>query len=333
MSILDNILKLKKDKLKPVYLIYGEEKYILDKFKNDFINKFIDESVNDFNFNILDDKENFEITLNNQIKTPPIMGDKRFIVVRTEEFLTKKSDKEELLIKLFDDFPQSTILVILVYGKVDKRLKLYKKVKQIAEVIETSAPRYNNLDDWIKNEFKKRNKIVDRSTVKFLEYMFNNNLETLEREIEKITLYTGESSEKISLDSIKKIISKDRLLEEKEVFNLTDAIMDKKKGQALKILNHMIAQGAIPLQILGTIIWQVKLLMSVKELKLEGKDPKIIARELKVHHFPVNKCYQKSDYYTDSELELMIERLLEANLDIVYGRYEPLMALEMAIVR
>lgn len=331
MTELDKILNKSIDELKPVYLITGEESYLLNDFKEKYIKKFIENQAGDFNFTFLEEVENFPAILKNQVNTPPFMADKRYIIARTTEYFTMKHEDDQLLINLFKNFPDTTILIILVDGKIKRNLKVIQELNKIGEIIEIAAPRYAELDKWIINQFAKRGKSVDEQGIRLLEQTFNNNLQMLESEIEKITLFKSDE-EKIGLNDIQGIISKDKLIEDTLVFSLTDALVAKKPGLAIVVLNELLLSGAIPLKILGTIVWQIKLFLSVKILKARGKNPLDISRRLKVHQYPVKKCYGKTDNFTVDELEIMLERFLEANHNIVTGKYQPEIALEMAIL-
>lgn len=332
MNNLEKIFNVTEDKLKPVYLIYGEDSYLLHDCKKKFIERYISDEIRDFNYTFLDDEvEDFLATLKNQVNTPPFMADKRYIIARTSGYFTEKNGRNSLLIKLLQNFPETTVLLIIVEGKVDQRLKVVEEVKKIGEVINLKPPKYKELDKWIVNQFKIRGKIVDAGSVKLLEQMFNNELELLNSEIEKIITYKYDEK-RITLRDVKEIISKDKLIEDNIIFSLTDALISKQKGRAVNILNEMIQQGALPLRILGTIIWQLRLFLSVKVLKREGKDPVAIAKILKSHQYPVKKCYHLSNNFTEEEMELMLERFLQANLHIVTGKYDARMALELAIL-
>lgn len=331
MGTLKAVLKKSLTQLKPLYIISSEDRYILSSFKEKFIEKFIDESIRGFNYTYLEDVEDFPVLLKNQVNTPPMMADKRFIIVRTADYFAAKQSKEELIISLFNNFPETTILVILVDGKVNNRLKVVSEAKKIGEVIKVSAPKYAELDKWIVAEFRKKGKNIDRTSVKFLEQMFSNNLQRLESEVEKISLYKIENKN-IGLEDILQIVSKDRLIEDNLIFSLTDAVMSRQIGEAIKILKQMLNGGAIPLVILGTMIWQIRLLLSVKVLKEKGNNIEKIAKILKSHQYPVKKCYKYSSNFSERDLEEMMEGFLEANNNIVTGKYEPTLALELAII-
>ncbi|MEJ6951120.1 DNA polymerase III subunit delta [Natronospora cellulosivora (SeqCode)] len=331
MDNLSKILKMNLDQLKSLYIVSSSNRFLLNSFKEKFIDKFVDESIKDFNYTYLEDGENFAYSLKNQANTPPIMSEKRFIVARTKDYFVNKQEKDNVLLSLFNNFPDTTIMLILVDGKMDGRLKISSVAKKNGEIIKVTAPKFADLNKWIVAEFKKRNKKVDGRSVKYLEQMFNNDLQVLGSEIEKISLYKV-NEENIYLEDIIEIISKDRLIEDDMIFKLTDALLSKNIRIAIIILKEIIKDGGIPLRILATMIWQIKLLLQVKVLKKQGNSIQQIARILKRHQYPIKKCYQISDNFTEKELELILERFLEANLNIVTGKYEGELALELAII-
>lgn len=333
MADIDKILNKEKGNLKSVYLIYGSEKFLLENMVDKFLEKFVPEEIRGFNLTFLeDDHSQFVKSLKNKVKTLPVMSQKRFVIVNCSEFFKSKNSQDKSLIKLFNDFPETTVLLIVVNGKIDKRIKINKEVKKIGKIIELEPPKYKNLDKWIKNKFADYDKQVGRKAVALLEDMFNNNLQRLESEIEKIITYNF-NNDLIRYRDIKKVISRDRLLEDNIIFSLTDALSEKKKKKAVKILNEMINQGESPLMILAMIVRQLRLLLQVKVLKIEGKKHKKIAKILKQHPYPVKKCYYQSDNFSEEGLEMLLERFLEANHDIVTGKYKnEKMALELALL-
>src|SRR5690554_6003030 len=116
MKELKRILKTPLNKLNKLYNISSEDRYILSDFKDKFIDNFIDEDIRDFNYNYLEENEDFPLTLKNMINTPPMMSEIRFIIARTDSYFTSKQNKEELILSLFNNYPETTITVILVDG-------------------------------------------------------------------------------------------------------------------------------------------------------------------------------------------------------------------------
>lgn len=329
----DKILNKKLEELESIYLVYSEEKYLLEEFIKKFEIKFIAENIKDFNLSYLnDDNPQFIEKLKKNSFTLPSFSEKRFIIANCKNYFTKKSNEDKKLIKLFENFPETTILIILVSDKIDNRIKVNKVIKKAGKILELNPPKYNNLDNWIINNFNDYNKNVDSRGVNLLEEMFNNNLQLLKNEIEKInTCYL--EKDYINLEDIRKIISRDKSIKENIIFSLTDALSERKKDRALLLYNEMIKNGESPLMILSMINRQIRLLIQVKELKKMGFRHKKIAKKLGEHPYPIKKCYTQVNNFSSEELEILLERFLEANLDILKGKYKKKeRAIEMALL-
>lgn len=333
MSQIDKIIKKAENKLESVYLLYSSEKYLLDNFRKKFKEELIPEEIRDFNLSYLDDDDSdFIKKLLSKSKTLPTFAEKRFVIVNCNNYFTKKSSEDEKIISLFNNFPETTVLILLIDGKIDRRIKLNKTTAKAGEVIELNPPKYKNLDKWIEDRFNEYQKKIDRKGINLLEKMFDNNLQLLENEIEKIvTCYI--EKDHINLADVKEVISRDKMMKENIIFSLTDALSNRDRAVTINILNDMVRNGESPLMILSMISRQLRLLIQVKELKEKGYRHKKIASILKEHPYPVKKCYRQSDNFSSKELELFLERFLEANLDIITGKYkDKKTALEMAML-
>ncbi len=329
----EKILNKEIDNLNMINLVYCENDLLLNNFKKNFIDKFVAEDVRDFNLSYVENDNCFVENLIARVNTLPVGTKKRFIIAKTENYFIKKSAKDNKLIGLFNNFPETSCLLMLVKSnKVDFRTKLNKTIKKNGEIIKLDLPKYNNLDQWIKKRFQSSQKRIDQSGVKFLEHMFNNRLLMLDQEIEKTITHFYEK-DYLTLEDLQQIISKDRLVEDREIFNFLDMIGEKKKERALISLKEMYNDGLHPLQLLASLTNQVELLMQVKFYKNKGKTANQIAKIISKHPFPIKKAYQRTGNFSEKELENILEALLKANLALVTGKYdEPNLALEMFIL-
>ncbi|MFW5985527.1 MAG: DNA polymerase III subunit delta [Halanaerobiaceae bacterium] len=329
---MDKILKKPLAKQKNVYLIFGEEDYLLDRFVERYIDKFVAEEVKDFNLTFLEDEQDFPANLKSKVSTVPVMSETRFVIARCENYFANKNTDDQILISLLENFPSTTKLIIVVYGKIDRRLKVNKAVKKQGKIVNLKPPRYQNLDQWIKKRFQKEGKTVDNKSISFLEHMFNNRLQRLDTEIEKIvTCFHNKDS--LVYNDLRQIISKDRLLKDDVIFSFLDAFSSKDYGKALQILNEMLNEGEYPLKILAMINRQLRMLISVKELKKKGKAPQKTASILGEHPYPVKKCYRFCNNFSFEELEELLERSLETNKALVTGKYnDHRLALELMLL-
>jgi DNA polymerase-3 subunit delta len=136
----------------------------------------------------------------------------------------------------------------------------------------------------------------------------------------------------IKYSDIKNIISKDRLLKENVIFDFVDAIGKQNNSQALTLLNEMIVDGHSEVGLLMMIARQIRLILQSKVLYKEGKSADQIAKRLKQHPYPIKKCIRQGRNFTISQLESILEILLEVNVNLVTGQDKEL-ELELLIIR
>ncbi len=320
-------------KAEKLYYIYAENSYLRNKFKDEFIDKFVPEAIRDFNLSYVNPGDDYLKRLSNAVQTPPMGAEKRFVISNFDQDDSFNKQEKKRLLEIFENINPSSTLVFLTNQKVDKRKKFYLSLKKIAEYQEFETPRYRDLDQWIKSRFRENNKKIDSRSVKMLENMFSNKLEILNSEIEKIvTRYPDK--QKISYYDLKKIISREKFLEDEEIFNFLDLIGDKKTDQALLSLKEMLNKGVYPLYLLTMLKNQIELLMQVKFYSQYTQDNRKIAKKMGKHPYPVKKALQRSRNFTQKELEEILEEILKANYHFLTGYYpDQNTALEMIIIK
>ena len=149
--------------------------------------------------------------------------------------------------------------------------------------------------------------------------MFNNNLQQLDSEIDKICTYIDEKK-KVELKDIKKVISRDRRLKENEIFELLDAISNREKEKSVYLYQHMITSGEVPQIIFAMITRRMKLMLIIKDLKKEGMNYKPIAQKIGIHPYPVKKIYKYVDNFSFKELEALLDKFLQADIRVKTGQ-------------
>lgn len=329
---IENFIK-KIEEPKKIYYIYAENAYLRNKFKDEFINKFIPEAIRDFNLSNVNPGDEYLRKLSNAVQTPPMGAAKRFVISNFEEDNSLNKEEKQQLLKIFKNMNSSSTLIFLSANKVDKRKKFFQSLKKMAVYKEFKTPRYRDLDQWIISRFKKYEKRIDKQSLKMLENMFSNKLELLNSEIEKIVTRYPEK-DKLSYYDIKKIISREKFIEDEEIFKFLDLIGDKKTDQALLTLKEMLSKGVYPLYLLTMLKNQIELLMQVKFYSQYTHDNKKIAKKINKHPYPVKKALQRSRNFSQKELENILEEILQANYNFLTGYYpDQNTALEMIIFK
>ena len=337
MKYKDIVYNIKDKNFEKIYLLYGKEHYLIDNAIKLF-RESLNESMIDFNLETIDGKETTLDQLLSSIETLPFMDERKIVIVKDFELLTKSkkknfSDKDEKTFAIhLENIPDTTILVFAVYGEIDKR-------KSIVNTISKNGIAYNcekisdmELFKWTKKKFEKNNTMIDNAQMMyFIEstgYKDKNNeytLSDIDNEIRKISSFAG-SDTKVTNEIIDRLSQKKI---ENDIFKLIDYIGDKNSQNAIKILNDMINEGESVLGIFAMINRQFKIVLQVKELLNKGLNNKAISDKLKLSLFIVNKSIKISRNFTESMIIDMLNYILESEYKIKKGLMRDTLAIEM----
>lgn len=263
---------------KNVYLFHGSDTFIIKSKINNLINKY---KVDDFNVTNYDMEETNIKNALNDAETIPFMSEKKMVIIRNAYFLSTVKPKKEIPHNL-DDFKryldnpvEETILVIAApYAKLDERKAITKTVKNNAEVVKCDPLNEADSSNWIQRQLGKNNIAIDNDALKEFLNRVENNTEVLVSEMQKLLSYC-EGTSNVDINIIKRVITKNV---EDNVYEITNMILDNKRGKALEIYNDLVMHSEDPLRILGILVNKYREILHVKFLVSQGKDKTEVAR-------------------------------------------------------
>lgn len=153
MKTIDN--DIKTGQLKQVYLLYGEEQYLIRQYRDKLKKAMVaeDDTMNfsSFEGNDINQKEIIDLA-----ETLPFFADRRMILIE-DSGLFKKSAEE--LADYMASVPETTCFVF-VEKEVDKKTKMYKVVNKIGSVVEFKRQTDETLARWINGRIRRNGKIL-----------------------------------------------------------------------------------------------------------------------------------------------------------------------------
>ena len=293
----------------------------------------------DFNLDIIDGKESTLDQIISTIETLPFMDDKKVVILRDFELLKGKKknftdDDENYFTEYIENIPDTTILVLVVYGDIDKRKSLVKKISKNGVVFNCDKLSDMDLFKWVKKKFEINNVVIDNAQIMyFIEqegYRDKNSEKTLsdlENEINKISSFVGKEN-KVTNDIIDQLSQKKV---ENDIFKLIDYIGQKNSSDAMKILSDMLYEGESVFGIFSMIARQFKVIMQVRQLQLQGHSSKSIADRLKLHPFVVGKALKQTKNFSDEVIIDILNSILESDFKIKNGLVRDTLAIEILI--
>lgn len=334
--VIDIWKKIENARFSPIYLVYGNESFIINETRQRIISHAITEEEMDFNFSTYDLEETPVEVAIEDAETFPFMGERRVVILQNPIFLTseKSKGKVEHNVKRLEDYIQSpapyTILVITAhYEKLDERKKITKALKKAGEVVEAKKLSEQELKSWIRERATTHGVQIDEEAVELLINLAGTNLMMLTQELDKLSLYASDTNlvdaavvEKLTVRSL-----------EQNIFALVDKVVQRRTDEALRIYYDLLKQNEEPLKILAILAGQFRLIYGVKELSRRGYGQQKIATNLKVHPFRVKLAAGQAKHFDDAQLSRIIDLLSQGDYEIKSGKIKKELMIELFLLK
>lgn len=309
---------------KKVYLLYGDEDYLKKNIKNQ-LKKAIAGDETTMNYNYFEGK-NFKISEVIAIAdTFPFFADRRLIILENTGVF-KSGDGE--LTEYISSMPDTTIMVF-VESEVDKRGRLFKKVKDEGYVCELAYQGEAALTKWVLTSLGNAGKRITKETMElFLEYT-GMDMSNIANEMGKLIDYTGESDVVTNAD-VEAICTPQV---SGKIFDMIDAIGNKNSVKALSLYRNLLATKEPPMRILFMLTRQFNIMLKVKELGSKGYSNEAIAKNVGIQSFVAGKALRQAGGFSTRQLVNAIEDFVSTEEDVKNGRLDELAAVEMLIIK
>ncbi|QNM06402.1 DNA polymerase III subunit delta [Qiania dongpingensis] len=312
---------IKNHTFKPVYCLYGEEAFLKKSFKNQLKTAIIGEDTMNFQSFYGKDVDVPEII--SLADTMPFFAEKRLILVENSGLFKKDA---EPLASYLSGMPDSTIL-IFVEEQVDKRNKLYKKVKELGYAAELSRQPESQLKTWILRILKQEGRQISQTAMELLLSSVGDDMEHIRTELEKLLAYT-EGREGITPADVEAVCS---VQITGRIFDMITDIAARRQTRALEKYYDLMALKEPPMRILFLIARQFNQLLIVKELAASGRGKDEIAKKAGIQPFVASKAMAQAKSFRTEELRDYVVKCVEAEEAVKTGRLADSLAVELLI--
>lgn len=314
---------IKERSFKQIYLLYGDEPFLVSSYKKRLREAIAGDDT--MNFNYFEGKNPDVREMISLADTMPFFSERRLILVDSSGFF--KSAPDELV----DYLPQmpDTTCVIFCESEVDKRNRLYKKVKEMGHVAELNKQTSDQLMNWAAGILSRDGKKITKPMMEYFLERTGDDMENIRTELEKLICYTmgRDVIAKEDIDAIGTVHVTNR------IFEMVSAIVAGNTRKAMDLYEDLLTLKEPPMRILFLIARQFNQLLQVKELASKGGDKGTIASRLKVPPFAAGKLMAQAKVFSREQILSYVELCVESEEAVKTGRLSDRMAVELLIAR
>ena len=216
---------IKNGTFKPVYLLYGEEAFLKQSYKKKLRAAISGDDT--MNYNYFEGKGLDVNELISLADTMPFFSERRLILIEDSGFFKTSS---EALAEYLPMMPDTTCIVF-VEEAVDKRNKLYKKVKDLGHIAEMKRQDSAQLARWAATILAQNGRKITPSTMNLFLERVGDDMENIRMELEKLISYTM-GSEVVTAEDVKVITT---VQITNKIFDMVAAITAGKTKRAMDL--------------------------------------------------------------------------------------------------
>lgn len=314
---------IKAGQFKPVYLLYGEEAFLKQSYKKKLKEAIAGDDT--MNFNSFEGKGLNVKELISLADTMPFFSEKRLILVEDSGFFKTAC---ETLANYLPSMPDTTCL-LFVESEVDKRGRLFKRVKELGYAAEMARQDAAQLAKWAGGILAREGKKITGRTMDLFLSMTGDDMEHIRMELEKVVSYTL-GREVITDEDVRAVCT---VQVTNKIFDMVAAIVNRQTKKAMDLYEDLLTLKEPPMRILFLIARQFNQLMQVKELMTKGLDKGTIASKLKLQPFVVGKIMPQARQFSGEQILSYVNLCVDMEEAVKSGRLQDRLAVELLITK
>jgi DNA polymerase-3 subunit delta len=225
---------IKRRSFDGAYYISGEDDYQKDDAVRQLVEAALDPATKDFNLDVRRGSDIDAEGLSVLLSTPPMMAERRVVVIRDVAALKKDARKA------LDDYlshPASDLLLVLTCAAGSKE---DSALSQGATRLQFDSLTGDRIPKWIAHHATAGLGIkMDEAAIELLQAAVGSDLHRLAGEIDKLASYMEGRGDEINEDAVAAVVGVRR---GETQADLLDAVADRNAPRALELIPHILAQ-------------------------------------------------------------------------------------------
>lgn len=314
---------IKNQIFRPVYLLYGEEAFLKKSYKNRLKEAIAGDDT--MNYHYFEGKGIDIQEVISLADTMPFFGPRRLIQIEDSGLFKSAADA---LVEYLPTMPDTTC-ILFVESEVDKRNRMFKKVKDLGHAAEMVRQDASSLTAWAGGLLAKEGRKITRRTMELFLSKTGDDMENIRMELEKLISYSI-GHDVITDQDVEAICT---VHVTNKIFDMVSAIVNRQTTKAMDLYEDLLTLKEPPMRILFLIARQFNQLLQVKELVGRGMDKGSIASKLKLQPFVVGKVMPQAKAFSRDQILSYVTMCVDAEEAVKTGRLHERLAVELLITK
>lgn len=336
MELKEAVKEWKSGKFRPVYVLYGKDRYRMRECSSTLIDMLLPQEERELGVVKFDTSETAIEEAVLEAETLPFFASRKVVIIRDGAVLAaagKEGGKIEhatdrLLAYLSNPCESSVIVFHVLAEKLDERRKVVKLLKEQNALLAFQELQEGELVQWTIRRAEGQQRRMDSEAAQLLLARTGTNMQQLAHEVDKLCLYAGESGSIKAAD----VAALTASTVEEDVFALIDAMASLQVDRALKLYGELLLRREEPIKIAALIARQFRIMLQVKELEGQRYSPQQMAGLIGLHPYAVKLAAEKAKKFSVAALGNYLNRLAELDYKMKTGKVDKTLGLELFLL-
>jgi len=272
MSVEQFLDTVERGEIPPVVALGGAERVLVDEALANLRARVLTTGVIDFNHDRVSARDRTADDIVHLANMLPTLAPRRLVEVHDCETLEPTPALERYL-----DQPPAETCLVLVFGQIDVRRKLPKRLQKAALFGKFDHPKEREMPGLVRRRARRHKLEIDDEGAEVLALTVGADLGLLERAFEKLALVTDGRA--ITVAEIAEHVADTHV---EDAFAFGRAILIGDRPEALRALAALERDRAAPIQLLGLLAWQLRQAVRARDILDSGGNPERVRSELRL---------------------------------------------------
>ena len=305
-----------KNGARQIYLLEGDDAYFRMKGEEMIKSAFVE--MPELNFSSFDGetlKGGSLTSLTSAIESFPFMAEKR--VIKVTGFYPSESEYENYLKRTFENFPPTSILIIV---NAENKKGVDLKKKPCVTFVDCNRADEETVAKWAYLTFKRANIIASADACASIARYCLCNMSRVALEVEKLIDYKREGT--LTREEVDELVFKDA---EYRMYEMTNAVAGRNFSKFMEIQSELCRKSGDETSVLSGLFSFFKNLLTILLSKDSIADT---AKLLKMKEYGVKKSLEQAEAIGEDLLKSYVAVIYSALSDIKSGFCTPQSALQ-----